>query len=495
MDSITYAVPDSSAARDVAATEPRLTPASLLASLDAGIAVVALLAAAAALPLRNLNTPRVQLSHILVLAFTYLVLGLLIFREGRYSSDHRVTRVDDSIAVVRCMLLAYLAAEGAAFTTRGFFTGFTGHSRLVIFSDVALTLILMVAARFGVRAYQTRRFARGESLRSVVVAGSGQAAADFARFLEHRPWLGVRCAGRLAVDGEGAHYTRRPGDPAVALVGDLSEVRAILPAHQAAEVIVALDAEDFCRLSGVTESLLAAEVPFRLLPSLFEHGYRASKLSGFDELPMVDMAVDPLDQTQRALKRVVDVLTAVAALVAMSPVLLAAAVAVKLTSPGPVIFRQERVGRNGHHFQMLKLRTMVKDAEERLAELEGQNEAEGHLFKMRDDPRVTRVGAFLRTWSLDEFPQFINVLKGEMSVVGPRPPLPREVERYDTRHYGRLKVNPGITGPWQISGRSSLGFDAMVRLDRAYIENWSLGLDLSILLKTLHAVLSRRGAH
>jgi lipopolysaccharide/colanic/teichoic acid biosynthesis glycosyltransferase len=152
------------------------------------------------------------------------------------------------------------------------------------------------------------------------------------------------------------------------------------------------------------------------------------------------------------------------------------------------------VGRNGAHFQMLKFRTMVHDAEERLAELQCQNEAEGHLFKMRDDPRVTRVGAFLRTWSLDEFPQFINVLRGDMSVVGPRPPLPQEVECYDTAHYYRLKVTPGITGLWQVSGRSDLGFDDMLKLDRQYIENWSLSLDFIILLKTIHAVLARRGA-
>lgn len=490
MDSVTNAAPDSNAARAVGGTEPRRR----LLYLDAGMAVVALLAAVAAFPLRSVNTPQAQLAHVLVLALTYLVLGLLLFREGRYSSGRRVTRIDDSIALVRNMAVAFVVVQGAAFATRDFFTGYAGNSRLIIFGDVALALGLMVAARFGVRAYQTRQFAHGECLRSVVVAGSGRAAADFARFLEQRPWLGVRCAGRLSIDDEGAHYVRRYDDLVVPLVGGLSEVRTVLPTRGAAEVIVALDPEDFCRLPAVTGTLLAAEVPFRLVPSLFEYGYRAAKLSGFDELPLVEMSVDPLDEAQHVFKRAGDVVLAALALAVMSPVLMAVAVAVKLTSPGPVLFRQERVGHNGRHFEMLKFRTMVQDAEERLAELEGQNEAEGHLFKMQDDPRLTRVGAILRTWSLDEFPQFINVLRGEMSVVGPRPPLPQEVDCYDTHHYCRLKVTPGITGLWQVSGRSGLSFEHMVRLDRLYIENWSLSLDLSILLKTVHVVLGRRGA-
>jgi exopolysaccharide biosynthesis polyprenyl glycosylphosphotransferase len=473
----------------------RVEPRRLLAYLDAGIVAVGLLAAVAAFPLRNLDSTRAEFSHVLVLALIYLVLGFLLFRDGRYSSIHRVTRVDETVSLLRSMVVAYLVVQGAAFATRGFFTGYTNDSRLIVFGDMILVLGLMVAARFGVRAYQTRRFARGESLRSVLVAGSGQAAVDFVRFIAHRPWLGVQCAGRLAIAGEGAHYTRRQDDPVVPWVGDLTEARAALPARGAAEVIVALDPEDFARLAAVTEILLADGVPFRLVPSLFEHGYRAAKVNGFDELPLVDMVVDPFDQVQLAVKRACDVVGAVVALALMSPVLVTAAMAVKVTSPGPVFFRQERVGRNGRHFPMLKFRTMVKDAEERLVELEGRNEAESPLFKIRADPRLTRVGAFLRTWSLDEFPQFFNVLRGEMSVVGPRPPLPREVERYDTHHHCRLKVKPGITGPWQVSGRSGLGFDDMVRLDRSYIENWSLSLDLSIVLKTFRAVLGRRGAY
>ncbi len=160
-----------------------------------------------------------------------------------------------------------------------------------------------------------------------------------------------------------------------------------------------------------------------------------------------------------------------------------------------MLFRQERVGRGGTRFYLLKFRSMRQDADRIVQELLAYNEATGPLFKMRNDPRLTRVGRVLRRWSLDEWPQLWNVLKGEMSLVGPRPPLPREVEQYEPWHYRRLEVSPGITGLWQVSGRSELSFDEMVMLDLYYIENWSLGLDLRILLRTIPAVFRGRGAY
>jgi lipopolysaccharide/colanic/teichoic acid biosynthesis glycosyltransferase len=170
------------------------------------------------------------------------------------------------------------------------------------------------------------------------------------------------------------------------------------------------------------------------------------------------------------------------------------ALAIRLDSRGPVLFRQERVGRDGQPFTMLKFRTMVEDAEERLPDVSHLNEAEGHFFKIADDPRVTGIGGTLRRWSIDELPQLLNVLRGQMSMVGPRPPLPHEVAAYDAWHLRRLRVRPGVTGVWQVSGRSDVPFDEAVRLDLFYIENWSLGYDLYLLGRTFGAVLSRRGA-
>jgi len=200
-------------------------------------------------------------------------------------------------------------------------------------------------------------------------------------------------------------------------------------------------------------------------------------------------------QYQHGLKRLVDVVIATLGLVGSLPLWLAIAVAIKLDSPGPILHVQERVGLNGRRFRFYKFRSMYADAEKRLESLLEHNEATGPVFKMRNDPRITRVGAILRRSSLDELPQLINILQGEMSLVGPRPPLPREVEQYRLSDRLRLAVKPGLTCLWQISGRSDCTFDQWMEMDIAYVRNLSLKLDLAILVRTVWAVLSCRGAY
>jgi exopolysaccharide biosynthesis polyprenyl glycosylphosphotransferase len=211
--------------------------------------------------------------------------------------------------------------------------------------------------------------------------------------------------------------------------------------------------------------------------------------------PFVTMQVVP-DDYRLTVKRVIDVAGALSCLVAAAPVMLAAALAIKVTSPGPVLFVQERYGLNRHRFWMLKFRTMVADAERQQRDLEALNEADGAVFKIADDPRLTRVGAFLRKSSIDELPQLFNVLRGEMSLVGPRPLPLRDVERFTrASDMRRFSVRPGLTCLWQINGRSGVGFDEWMTLDLKYIDAWSLGLDLRILLRTVPAVVRGTGAH
>jgi exopolysaccharide biosynthesis polyprenyl glycosylphosphotransferase len=198
---------------------------------------------------------------------------------------------------------------------------------------------------------------------------------------------------------------------------------------------------------------------------------------------------------EEALKRLLDIVLSALGLVALLPIWLAIMVAIRLDSPGPAIFIQERVGIHGRRFRFYKFRSMYADAEQRLAEVLAHNETDGPVFKMRNDPRISRVGAFLRRTSLDEMPQLINVLKGEMSLVGPRPPLPREVEQYRPGDIVRLSVKPGLTCLWQVSGRSQVGFDQWMEYDREYVRNMSLWLDLQILLRTVWVVISCRGAY
>ena len=208
------------------------------------------------------------------------------------------------------------------------------------------------------------------------------------------------------------------------------------------------------------------------------------------------MYIEPVrrDGWRPRAKRMFDFLAALVTLAFITPVLLLAGLALKLTSPGPIFFRQQRVGRDGELFEMIKLRTMVIDAEAQLDDLLHLNETDGPLFKIKDDPRITRVGAFLRRTSLDELPQLINVLKGEMSLVGPRPALPREVAGWDTSLHNRLRVQPGITGMWQVAGRTEESHDSTyAQLDLYYVDNWTIVTDLAILARTVPVVLKRRG--
>jgi len=212
-------------------------------------------------------------------------------------------------------------------------------------------------------------------------------------------------------------------------------------------------------------------------------------------LPLVQVDRPQAMEASRWIKRTFDILGSSLFLLFASPILLAVAIAIKLEDGGPIFFKQVRVGRRGDEFECFKIRSMVVDAEARKAELESQNEGNGVLFKMARDPRITRVGQFIRRFSIDEVPQFWNVLRGDMSLVGPRPALPREVAQYDRDAVRRLDVRPGLTGLWQVSGRSDLSWDETVRLDVYYVDNWSVMQDVSIMMRTAGAVLASRGAY
>jgi exopolysaccharide biosynthesis polyprenyl glycosylphosphotransferase len=212
-------------------------------------------------------------------------------------------------------------------------------------------------------------------------------------------------------------------------------------------------------------------------------------------LPLIHVTTPTLEGGQRVAKRLFDVLVAGLLILGALPAMILVSILIKLDSSGPVLFRQQRVGIEGRLFAMLKFRSMVVDAEDRLADLARSNEGSGPLFKMKKDPRVTRLGGFLRRFSIDELPQLLNVLSGSMSLVGPRPPLPREVEAYESDVRRRLLVKPGLTGLWQVSGRSNLSWQDSVRLDLYYVENWSLAGDLVIILRTVRAVFHSSGAY
>ena len=325
-------------------------------------------------------------------------------------------------------------------------------------------------------------YRRGLGQTPVVVVGREEDRARVRRMMERSP-------GAYSLAGE-----VRFGDGGAGV--DLAALRETLERTGARGVILVgaelLPDEEFLEL---LRSVRLRGVPLQVVPGALALMRSRPVVSRSVGLPLLEVRYPQLDNTQRALKRALDVTVSVGGLVLLSPLFLVVTVAIRLGSPGPVLFRQKRIGADGKVFICYMFRSMHEGAERLQEELEPRNEAGGPVFKMRDDPRVTPVGRFLRRWSLDELPQLINVLKGEMSLVGPRPLPLRDFELMEEAHKRRLGAVPGMTGYWQISGRSNLSFEEMVRLDLYYIENWSLSFDVKIILRTLGAVLRREGAY
>jgi exopolysaccharide biosynthesis polyprenyl glycosylphosphotransferase len=307
----------------------------------------------------------------------------------------------------------------------------------------------------------------------------------------------LRGSARYTVVGACLSGPPGPGELDVPATSGLAHLRSCVE-ETSAEAVVVIPCRhlDPSGLRRLTWQLEGSRTPVFVATGLHDLGPTRAAIRHTGPLALIELRHARLGGPARAVKQVWERAVAVIALVVLAPALLALAAAVRLESRGPALFRQTRVGRVGRTFTMLKLRTMCADAEDlRTGLLAHADDADGVLFKMRRDPRVTRVGRFLRTYSLDELPQLVNVARGDMALVGPRPPLPSEVERYDHDTRRRLAVTPGLTGLWQVSGRSDLSWEESVRLDLRYVENWSLGLDLHILTRTAGAVLRHRGAY
>jgi exopolysaccharide biosynthesis polyprenyl glycosylphosphotransferase len=338
--------------------------------------------------------------------------------------------------------------------------------------------------------------ATGKLSRRIVIVGTDPHAVGLLHTYERHPELGYRVVGFVGdeLDGRGTHLRMSggPSDPEV--LGTIADLPRVLHEQQAVGVVVSLASVTSEAVNTVTRQLT-------------ENGYHVALSSGLSDIDVTRLRPQQLDGRtmiyvepvlrggwRAAAKRGFDVTLAAVLLALSSPVLLAATLAIKYDSKGPVLFSQTRVGRNGELFRLTKLRTMVVDAEERKAALAHLNESDGALFKIAADPRVTRVGRLLRKLSIDELPQLVCVLRGTMSMVGPRPALPSEVAEWDDDVLERLRVLPGLTGLWQVSGRSSSSFETYKRLDLYYVDNWSLRHDAEICARTVRVVMSGRGA-
>jgi exopolysaccharide biosynthesis polyprenyl glycosylphosphotransferase len=350
----------------------------------------------------------------------------------------------------------------------------------------------LVTGRFLLRRALYAARSRGALHQRVVIAGTPSHVDEVARVLRREAWLGYEVAGALVPERNGEDRT----EAGVPVVGTPDQLLQAVDVVQPDVIFVAGGALDSAgQLRRIAWELEDRDVQVVVAPSVTDVSAERVKVRPVGGLPLMHIAKPRAVQASRAGKRCFDVVGSALLILLCAPLLLVAAMRIKLHDGGPVLFTQLRSGRDGTAFRCLKLRTMVVDAEERLAELHAETGYEGGLFKMAVDPRVTRPGRWLRRYSIDELPQLFNVLRGEMSLVGPRPPLPTEVARYAKDTVRRLRIRPGMTGLWQVSGRSELAFDEAVRLDLYYVDNWSMLQDLTILARTLFAVVGTRGAY
>ena len=407
----------------------------------------------------------------------------VLWMFGMYRSRARWTRRSDVATVLRATLVQLVATLSLLWIFK-----LPDVSRLLLAVIFPAMAIAAIGIRIVVRQILVMARDYGRNVRYMLVLGAGPRAKAFADLVENHAELGLVVIGHLKAD---------PSDAGVVLdrplLGMIDDLEQVLHSQIVDEVAVCLP---FAMEELIEQVALVCEqegkvvrMPVAPMERLLTNG----RLESIDGVGVYSLANGPDRAISLALKRVMDLVGAVLLMVLLSPVLLVLAIAVKLDSKGSVLFRQERVGLHGRSFNVIKFRSMCTDAEEKLPELRDQNEVNGHAFKLADDPRVTRIGRFLRRSSLDELPQLANVLRGQMSLVGPRPPLPSEVANYDTWHRRRLSMKPGMTGLWQVCARHSPEFDNWVAQDLEYIDTWSLWLDFKIMARTVPAVLSGTG--
>jgi exopolysaccharide biosynthesis polyprenyl glycosylphosphotransferase len=411
-------------------------------------------------------------------AFAYLVTALLFARSGLYADRAQrpgLAKIVTSLFEVMLVALVYAVVNGEHYSSYYIFYG------TLVFAIAYVGLTRSVYERLTGAVLRAAGYRR-----RAVLVGTGRHIEDVAHALGVEARAPVELVGFISL-------TPRP-DNGLRSLGQLEELGAVIDAHRVQEVIIAdpdfpeeraVELVDISHQRGVT---------VRIAPSTMEILIHRAEFVPGSSVPLFELRPPVFDGFDYLAKRTFDFVGAVLLLTLLSPLLALIAAAVRFTSRGPVLYRSYRPGIGGEAFACFKFRTMRTDAEQLQADLESLNEASGPLFKIRRDPRLTRVGALLRRYSLDELPQLLNVVRGEMSLVGPRPLPQRDFEQLDDWHKKRYLVLPGMTGLWQVSGRSELDFDDLVRLDFLYLERWSVGLDLAILLKTVPAVLTRRGA-
>ncbi|MEL7155990.1 MAG: sugar transferase [Actinomycetota bacterium] len=435
-----------------------------------GVAIAAGLAAASALRSPGPDAPAA--------VATAVVAYMVWLGQARLYRARFITRRSDEIRRI-----VNAGARTVVTVAMANFVGDLQVDRLWLAAAGGATVVLLSVGRELLRRRFDAKRATGAMARRVLLIGDNHESERFAAMFDEEPSLGYEVVG--AIDPRTFDAPRQL----------TTHVLAAARQNNAHGVIVAATAIDVQGSNRLIRDLVEAGIHVELSSTLADISFDRLTVRPLGRFPVVYIEPRHRKGWRALAKRAFDLAVAGTALVFLAPVLAVLAVAIKVGSQGPVLFRQERVGQDGELFPVLKFRTMVVDAEALLAKLAHDNKGAGPLFKMKEDPRVTRVGAFLRKTSLDELPQLWNVIRGEMSLVGPRPALQAEMKEWSEDLYGRLRVKPGITGMWQVSGRSSTTFEEYTRLDLYYVDNWSLVVDVSILARTIPAVIASRGAY
>ena len=361
------------------------------------------------------------------------------------------------------------------------------YSRVFLIAYAVLSFVLLTLFRTSVHYYFSNHFKKAFSARRILVIGDKERCQKIADILNAQLSYGHEIAGRLAIHAD----ERNEPD----ILGCLEDFDKVLRKEAIDEVIFALPGDRMLDLRSYLSTCRKMGIPVRILPALWKEGDQVLSMETLQGVPFLTMRTSNFNATGLVYKRILDMIGGTIGTLVSLVLYPFVGAAIKLDSPGPVLFKQKRMGRNGRIFNLYKFRSMYADAETRKQELLDKNLMNGALFKLEDDPRITKVGRWLRKTSLDEFPQFINVLRGEMSLVGTRPPTLDEVEKYQPQHLKRISAKPGITGLWQVSGRNKItDFEEVVELDCRYLDQWRFLNDLKILTKTIVVVLQRKGA-
>jgi exopolysaccharide biosynthesis polyprenyl glycosylphosphotransferase len=456
---------------------------SLLLTLDVLVSALIFLAAIAMPRLLTTTTVTADAGTLLVPGLVACLAWPLILEQlDLYESQRRrdAAQVIGRLALAGGISTALVAASAGLVgaPVRPLFALVVGAGQFVVLSALRLSALA------GIRVMRRR----GHNFRNVLIVGTGTRARHVLYQLQRHPEWGLRVVGFM--DEHDTPYDSRIPATRVFKFVDLQD---IIRERVIDEVVVACPRSMLASIGPVVAVCATAGIPMTLLSDLYGDYLPPPRVTHFGSLAALSFAPVHHSRTMLLVKRVIDVLGSALALVVSAPIIAVAAIAIKLDSKGPVFFRQIRCGMNGRHFKIVKLRTMFVDAEDQKAALMSLNEMDGPVFKMRMDPRVTRVGRILRRLSLDELPQFWNVLVGDMSLVGPRPPVPIEVAEYATFDRRRLSMRPGITCLWQVNGRNNIGFSDWVKLDLEYIDTWSLSLDVKIIAKTIPAIARGTG--